>query len=126
VHHQQAVGSQPYQPFQSLIVFTMVIIGGVTTPIGAVLGALYVQGTQWFLPTEWQFVASGIGVLGILLVLPGGLGGLVYRIRDRWLAGVASRHKIDAPGLATSAPEPPTELDPAEIPLADEPVGVHL
>ncbi|MEY2451074.1 MAG: hypothetical protein QOD92_648 [Acidimicrobiaceae bacterium] len=120
VHHQQAVGSQPYQPFQSLIVFTMVIIGGVTVPLGAVLGALYVQGTQWFLPTEWQFVASGIGVLGILLLLPGGLGGLVYRIRDRWLAYVASRHHIDAPGLATTAQEPPPDIDPEDIPLAEE------
>ena len=124
VHHQQAVGSQPYQPFQSLIVFTMVIIGGVTTPIGAVLGALYVQGTYWFLPTEWQFVASGVGVLGILLVLPGGLGGLAYRLRDRWLAVVASRHHIEAPGLATSAAEPPPDIDPEEIPLADEPLAV--
>lgn len=125
VHHQQAVGSQPYQPFQSLIVFTMVIIGGVTTPIGAVLGALYVQGTYWFLPTEWQFVASGVGVLGILLVLPGGLGGLVYRLRDRWLAVVAARHHIEAPGLATSAPEPPSDIDPEEIPLAEEPMAVR-
>ncbi|MEY2420819.1 MAG: hypothetical protein QOI95_886 [Acidimicrobiaceae bacterium] len=120
VHHQQAVGSQPYQPFQSLIVFTMVIIGGVTVPLGAVLGALYVQGTQWFLPTEWQFVASGVGVLGILLVLPGGLGGLVYRIRDRWLAYVASRHQIEAPGLATATSESPPDIDPERIPLAEE------
>jgi branched-chain amino acid transport system permease protein len=125
VHHQQAVGTQPYQPFQSLIVFTMVIIGGVTSPIGAVLGALYVQGTQWFLPTEWQFVASGIGVLGILLLLPGGFGGLVYRLRDRWLAHIAVTHNIDAPGLAASSAAPSPDIRADEIPLADEPLGVR-
>ena len=43
--------------------FTMVIVGGVASPIGAVLGALYFLGTQWFLPTEWQGLSSGIGVL---------------------------------------------------------------
>ncbi|MEY2447240.1 MAG: hypothetical protein QOH79_716 [Acidimicrobiaceae bacterium] len=125
VHHQQAVGTQPYRPFESLLVFTMVIIGGVTTPIGAVLGALYVQGTQWFLPTEWQFVASGVGVLAILLVLPGGLGGLVYRLRDRWLAHVAVTHKIEAPGLAASTAGRASDIAVDEIPLADEPVVIH-
>jgi branched-chain amino acid transport system permease protein len=116
-HHQQAIGVQPYEPFQSLIVFTMVIIGGVTTPAGAVLGALYLQGAAWFLPTEWQSVASGVGVLAILLVLPGGLGGLVYRLRDRWLATVASRHGIDAPGLTPVASDatPAAEPEPAGV-----------
>ena len=102
----------------------MVIIGGVTSPIGAVLGALYLQGSAWFLPTEWQFVASGVGVLLILLVLPSGLGGLMYRLRDRWLARVASKHRISAPGLATAVATPAVDIDPSEIPLADQPVGV--
>ena len=122
-HHQQAIGIQPYQPFESLIVFTMVIIGGVTSPIGAVLGALYLQGSAWFLPTEWQFVASGVGVLLILLVLPSGLGGLIYRLRDRWLARVAAKHQISAPGLAATTVAA-SDIDPADIPLADEPVVV--
>jgi branched-chain amino acid transport system permease protein len=123
VHHQQAIGIQPYEPFENLIVFTMVIIGGVTVPLGAVLGALYLQGTQWFLPTEWQGIASGVGVLAILLVLPGGLGGLLYRLRDRWLARVATSHAIDAPGLATAGASA-DDIDPREIPLAEEPAMV--
>ena len=44
------------------------------------------------------------GVLLILLILPSGLGGLVYRLRDRWLARVASKHHISAPGLAAATP----------------------
>jgi branched-chain amino acid transport system permease protein len=119
-HHQQAIGLQPYEPFQNLIVFTMVIIGGVTSPAGALLGALYLQGTFWFLPTEWQPIASGIGVLAILLILPGGLGGLAYRLRDRWLARVATSHNIEAPGLASAGAEPPADIEPDDIPLATE------
>jgi branched-chain amino acid transport system permease protein len=122
-HHQQAIGLQPYAPFENLIVFTMVIIGGVTSPAGALLGALYLQGTYWFLPTEWQPISSGIGVLAILLVMPGGLGGLAYRLRDRWLASVAKSHHIEAPGLATGTEEAPSDIDPDDIPLATEPVG---
>jgi branched-chain amino acid transport system permease protein len=123
-HHQQAIGIQPYQPFESLIVFTMVIIGGVTVPIGAVLGALYIRGGQWFLPTEWQFVASGIGVLAILLVLPGGFGGLLYQLRDRWLARVAARHSISVPGLAAT---PGLSAEPIReaVEHVDEPVAVR-
>lgn len=90
VHHQQAYDPQLFNPFGNLTIFTMVIVGGVATPIGAVLGALYLQGTRWFLPSEWQLLASGSGVLLVLLVLPYGLGGLLYRLRDRWLERITA------------------------------------
>ena len=66
---------------------------------------------------------SGIGVLLVLLILPGGLGGLLYRLRDRWLAHVATRHHIDAPGFVpdTSAAVIHAAEEMAE---EDEPVGV--
>jgi branched-chain amino acid transport system permease protein len=83
----------------------MVIIGGVTTPIGALIGAVYLVGTESFLPVRWQFLASAIGVLVILLILPSGIGGLLYRLRDRWLARVAKQHGVEAPGLATTDPQ---------------------
>lgn len=87
--HEQAYDPQLFGPFQNLAIFTMVIVGGVAAPAGAVLGALYLLGTRWFLPTNWQLLASGLGVLLILLVLPEGLGGLVYRLRDRLIRRVA-------------------------------------
>jgi hypothetical protein len=47
------------------------------------LGALYLRGTRWFITSpEWQVLSSGFGVLFVLLVLPGGLGGLWVRLRD--------------------------------------------
>ena len=112
VHHQQALDTPPYEPGQNLAVFTMVVVGGVASPAGAVLGALYLQGVRWFLPTDWQLLASGFGVLLVLLVLPGGLGGLLHRLRDRWLLWVADRHQVDAPGLRPeqdAAPDQPVD-----------------
>ena len=96
--HQQAYDPNLFGPFENLNVFTMVIVGGVASPAGAVLGALYFLGTQWFLPTDWQALASGIGVLLILLIIPDGFGGLLYRLRDRWLARVGSEARGRAAG----------------------------
>jgi branched-chain amino acid transport system permease protein len=98
-HHQQAFGSQPFNPGQNFAVFTMVVLGGVGSPMGAVLGALWLQGIRWFLPGEWQLLASGGGVLLILLVVPSGLGGLVLRLRDAWLSRVATARGMDVPGF---------------------------
>jgi len=60
------------------------------------------QGLRWFIPSdlnEWTFLASGIGVLLVLLILPGGLGQAAYRIRDRYLRFVARRRGIVVPSL---------------------------
>jgi branched-chain amino acid transport system permease protein len=115
VHHQQALGQQPYAPDQNLAVFTMVIVGGITSPAGAVIGALYLQGVRWFLPTDWQPLASGAGVMLVLLIVPGGLGSLLYRLRDRWLSWVARRHGVDAPGFRGAAEPAPVEEEPAVL-----------
>jgi branched-chain amino acid transport system permease protein len=94
----------------------MVVIGGIGSVPGALIGALYLRGTQWFLPADWQFLATGAGVLFVLLVLPSGLGGLLARARDQWLRFVANRRHILVPSLvADAAPEPP----PARAPAAD-------
>jgi branched-chain amino acid transport system permease protein len=94
----------------------MVIVGGVASPAGAVLGALYFLGTQWFLPIDWQGLASGAGVLLILLIIPDGFGGLLYRLRDRWLARVARKS-------AVQAPEPEVDALEAEAEHIVVPVG---
>ena len=95
----QAIGSQPFEPGENFALFTMVVVGGVATPAGAVLGALFLQSIRWFLPVEWQLLASGGGVLLVLLVAPGGIGGLATTLRDTWLRWVATRHRVDAPGI---------------------------
>ena len=115
-HQIQGLDPDPLAPFQNLLILTYVIIGGVTTPLGAIIGAAYWIGLGNLLPVRWQILASGVGVLVVLLVLPSGIGGLFYRLRDRWLARVARDHDVVAPGLATTGPEAPLGSSESPVP----------
>ena len=102
VHHERAFDPSSYSPIENLVVLTMVVVGGMTSLAGAVLGALFLFGARWFLDPEWQFLASGIGVLPVLLLAPGGLAGLAYQARDRWLRAVAARSGMSVPGYGAA------------------------
>ena len=78
----------------------MAVVGGVASPAGAVLGALYIQGSRWFLPIEWQLLASGFGILLVLLIVPGGLGGLALRCATSGSSG-------SPPSTASTPPASP-------------------
>src|SRR5207248_1317892 len=77
----------------------MVVIGGLGSLPGAVIGAIYVAGAKYLLPAGWSLLASGFGILFLLMFLPEGLGGLVYGIRDSMLRKVATRRHILVPSL---------------------------
>jgi branched-chain amino acid transport system permease protein len=83
----------------SLLMFSMVVIGGLGSLVGPILGAIYVRGIQYFLPVDLQLFATGFGLLILLLVFPGGLGQIFYSLRDRFLRLVAERHDIMVPSL---------------------------
>ncbi len=110
VHLNQAFNLDSYGPGQSLDVFVAAVIGGLGTIAGAVLGALFLRGTQWFITApEWRFLSSGAGVLLVLLVLPGGLASLFVKLRDvgvRWLQrrSVASVAHARSPTAAVAEP----------------------
>lgn len=88
-----------FAPFSSIEVFTMAVIGGLGSLAGGVIGAIYLKGAEWFLPGDWVFFASGVGVLVVLLIVPMGLGGLLFRLRDEWLRWVARRRGLIVPSL---------------------------
>ena len=102
-----------YAPTESIAVFTMAVIGGLGTLAGGMFGALYLQGITWFLPGAWVLLASGIGVLAVLLVIPNGVGGLLFSIRDQWLRWVARRKEIIVPSLLADVA--PTAAEEAEV-----------
>lgn len=98
VHHQQAFIAD--DPEFSLGVFAAAVVGGLGSLLGAFLGALYWNGTFFWLKGAWRLFASGIGVLIVLLVAPGGLAGLWYDLRDVTLRKLGRRHGIVDEDLA--------------------------
>ncbi len=72
-----------FQPAQSLVLVAVVVIGGVSTPAGAIVGSVWVIG----LPALWPsnelvpLLTSGLGLLLLLLYFPGGLVHIAHRIR---------------------------------------------
>jgi len=117
VHLQQQYSELLFAPAESFNVFTSAVVGGLGSMTGAVLGALYLQGGGWFLPSRWQLLPSAVGVLVVLMALPGGLGGLVFRLRDHWLRSVARRRAVVVPSLVADV-----RVDPAPIGHAEEAV----
>jgi branched-chain amino acid transport system permease protein len=99
VHQQVGLNADPYLPQRSLELFTMVVIGGLGSLPGALLGATYVHGVDFFLPNEWQFLATGIGLLLVLLIFPAGFGGVLADLRDGTLRKIAVRRGIVVPSL---------------------------
>jgi ABC-type branched-subunit amino acid transport system permease subunit len=132
VHQQtglQVGAGNLYLPEESLRVFSMVVIGGLGSLPGVLLGAAYIWGTEYFLPGQWSFLATGAGLLLILMVLPGGLGAVLYDTRDWLLRQIAKRRGLVVPSLLADVrveepvPEPlreeaeeAAERAPAEVP----------
>jgi branched-chain amino acid transport system permease protein len=97
-------------PESSIDAFVMVVIGGLGSITGVFAGAIYLEGLTWFrgdVPQALQGVmsvlGSGIGLILILVFLPGGVGSLVYQVRDRLLRLLAERRGIVVPSLIADA-----------------------
>jgi branched-chain amino acid transport system permease protein len=117
VHHQQSLGLSAYDVSQSRRAFTMVVIGGLGTIPGAFLGAFFIQGVDYFrnlfpsvVRPYLQFFTSGIGLIFVLLLLPGGFSQSFYGLRDRALRKVAERRGIRVPSLVADSREPTEPL----------------
>jgi ABC-type branched-subunit amino acid transport system permease subunit len=115
VQNQTGLSAESFLPDRSLAVFTMVVIGGLGSLAGALLGTAYVFTADFFLPAEWQFLASGVGLLLVLLLMPSGFGGVMADVRDAALRRIALRRGLVVPSLLAdvrieeAADEPPAE-----------------
>lgn len=96
---QQSYAETTYAPTESLNVFTAAAVGGLGSAAGGVIGALFLQGGRWFLPANWQLLPSAIGVLVVLMILPGGVVELLVRGRDALARLLVARRGLDAPSL---------------------------
>ncbi|MDX6273224.1 MAG: hypothetical protein QOJ92_434 [Frankiales bacterium] len=85
-----------FSPILSLQAFTMVIVGGMGSLWGGVLGAGYVYGAQYFLGSWAQLVVTGGGIITILRFAPGGLADLGYRARNQLVLLALKRRGLSA------------------------------
>ena len=115
VHLEQGLGIAAYLPTESLTAFSMVVIGGLGSLSGALIGAFYVQGAKYFLPGNWALLASGAGLLLVLMILPGGIGAAMADVRDAYLRWVARRRNLLVPSLLADRKAD----DPVDIPTGE-------
>jgi branched-chain amino acid transport system permease protein len=106
VHHQQVLGIQPYGVDRSFQVFLLTVVGGVGSVAGAVIGAVFIEGVQYFrnifpeaIRNLLGLIAGPVGVIFVLMVVKGGIAQAVYGLRDSLLRRVADRRGILVPSL---------------------------
>jgi branched-chain amino acid transport system permease protein len=97
-HHQHDVSQQAFLPDDSVSMFLMAVIGGLGSVVGVLSGPIYQGLITTFLPT-YGLLASAVGVLMVLYLIPGGFGAFLYAIRDAFLRRVAIRSRIFVPSL---------------------------
>ena len=101
VYGQRVVDTQAFDPSVSLLLLIIVVLGGVTSLPGAMLGTLYIGVLKYAgFSAQVQTLASAIGVLILLWLFPGGLAQIVYDyVRDPLLRTVAVRRGLLVPSL---------------------------
>ncbi len=108
-----------FAPSLSLTMLAIVIVGGLGTLNGPILGAFLVFGVpyliSYFDTPGYRAFFSGALLLNVLLFLPGGLAALVETVRTRLLRA-----------LETGLPERPFGPVPGAAPLVVEDVSIHF
>ncbi|HVE75538.1 MAG TPA: ABC transporter permease [Actinomycetota bacterium] len=100
IHHQRAVDPTSFAAEVSIQMFIMAMIGGITSVTGALLGATYIGLVNFLIGAPVaRTLASGLGLLLLLILAPGGLAGIAYSIRDAILRIIATRRRIVVPSL---------------------------
>ncbi len=99
VVQQQGVNNGSFTTDVNIALFTMVVIGGLGSLPGVVVGAFAVWAATYFLPSGWAQLINGGAILFLLIVLPEGLSGIMYKVRDVLLALVAHRRHMTPTGL---------------------------
>lgn len=102
------VRMEAFNALQSIVLYAAISIGGIATPMGALLGGLVYA----VLPEQlrslghetWSSMVFGGGLLGVSLLLPRGLAGLPSALRDARRRGTTRRSPAP-PGR----PQPPID-----------------
>src|SRR5207248_140368 len=120
-----------FQPELSIALVAMVILGGVNSVTGAVLGALWLRGLAYviepLLPSltgsSVALLVSGVGLLIAVLQFPGGIAAVAFRVRDAVVARLTG-HNVVADMRVATEPTPRPSLqarDPITVDAAATP-----
>jgi branched-chain amino acid transport system permease protein len=119
-HHQRAVTQSAFTTDASVDMFVFAVIGGIGSVSGAILGAAFQAGSQFFPasdPILGFFLNRHVILIFILFVAPGGLAAIVYAVRDSILRIVAQRRQMVVPALFADVD--PDVLERQLIPLGE-------
>lgn len=95
-----ALNPGSFPPLDSITVFGYSVIGGLGSISGVLIGILSFKYLESITALgQVHLLISGAAMLWVLSVLPGGLGQVIYNIRDRLLRLVADRRGILVPSL---------------------------
>jgi hypothetical protein len=107
----------------SVLVFAITVIGGLTSLLGAVVGAIAIQSVIFFQHDigigNLALLATGPGLIIVLMFLPGGLAEGLYRLRDNLLRWVADRQGILVPSLVADRRIEPEEAEETIVSQAE-------
>lgn len=114
-HLQTSIGQLSYDATRSIDMFLMAVLGGLGSVYTVLVGAIYLGTVNIVVGSAGgQLLASGIGVLVVLMFFPTGLGAVAFSVRDGWLRRVAQRNRIIVPSLISGRLK---EGDEAKIPV---------
>jgi branched-chain amino acid transport system permease protein len=99
VFQQRGLNAGSFLPSQSVQIFLMAVVGGFGSVLGPPLGAVYTGGLQYISQNLAIFLSTGLGLILLFLLAPGGVLQVVYGLRDVILRRVALRYGIVVPSL---------------------------
>ncbi len=95
----QGAGAGSFQPPMSLDVFSIAVIGGLGSIAGTLIGIFSFRALAQVLSGELRNAVTGVGLLLVLMIVPGGVGQAIFTARDNLLRWVANRRGILVPSL---------------------------
>ncbi|MEX2537235.1 MAG: ABC transporter permease [Actinomycetota bacterium] len=112
----QGAGAGSFQPSMSIDVFSIAVIGGLGSVAGALIGIFSFRTLAQVMSGEARALVTGVGLLVVLMILPGGIGQAIFAARDNVLRWVAGRRGIVVPSLLadTQAATPGEEAEVVE------------
>ncbi len=107
VHLIGGLSNHTCPPATSLVLFSMAVIGGIESMPGAVSGVVVIQILGRLFP-KYQLLLTGVGMLVLLMLVPGGLGQLGRMLRDKALSPFAPKSEPDEaePDFARNTTDP--------------------